>query len=715
LGYLVRLILAGNEEPAQRVDAELSSDRLSSVPGGGDFSGGEVLRLGRPSGGLRVARTNEDRQVTWYTAAPDVLDLIGPERQKLAGELATWLELLREPASVLICSRLEPEVEVVDLPSVRSEGAELRSSLVDHLAKHRRESPSFRRQVYVTMADESGGAGVPPGSPGWFVRPGSPPALAEGRWRERPTDLQAGGRFLASLWLERLPGIEVAPGWLWALVGIPGEFDLVLNVRPRTDAHAERSLRRRMLGLRAQELAASQRGEAGDPRLEAAMESTVRLRQVLARSEGKLFDLAVTLTVAADSPTETRRLLQMARSHGAALRAGLAPAWCSQAPARLQTALLSGQPAGPRRVVQSAELATFWPWLDDWSGTRGGAVHLGRHLRTGAPVWLDLRDANALPNANLGVVAASGSGKSYLGGLMGLEAVRLGVQTVILDPENEHRRWCEAVGGRYLSLGDSVASGFNLLEMAEPGEAPSAVVELLSLLCGHLSPAETGQVADAVRWTVTEAGTGIAVLSDCLPRLRQTEVGEAVAHRLLPWLDGTPGALFNCAGRGPVVSTAVAVGLRELPATWVPAATLLVSHWLWSWIRSTPGPKQAIVDEAGLLADNAPLQRLMAHLARRIRKYQGSLVLLTQSAGDLLGSAPGEVMAVNSAAMLLGSQHPAAATRLQQGFLLDDAQRQWLERAGRGEFLLLQGQRRSPIRIEAPDRYHALLSADHSS
>jgi hypothetical protein len=33
LGYLGRLILAGNEEPAQRVDAELSSDRLSSVPG----------------------------------------------------------------------------------------------------------------------------------------------------------------------------------------------------------------------------------------------------------------------------------------------------------------------------------------------------------------------------------------------------------------------------------------------------------------------------------------------------------------------------------------------------------------------------------------------------------------------------------------------------------------------------------------------------------
>ncbi|MGB9483304.1 MAG: DUF87 domain-containing protein, partial [Candidatus Dormiibacterota bacterium] len=503
-----------------------------------------------------------------------------------------------------------------------------------------------------------------------------------------------------------------APGWLWALVGVPADFDLVLDIWPRAPGGADRTLRRRMLGLRARELAAGERGEEGDPRLQAALDSAARLREVLARSEGKLFDLAMTVTVAADSPDETHRVAGQLRSRMTALRGALAPAWCSQAPARLQTELRSTEPSGPRRVVQSRELASLWPWLDDWDGRTSGAVNLGRHLRTGAPVWLNLHDTSALPNANLGVVAASGSGKSYLGGLLGLEAVRLGVRTVVLDPENEHRRWCEAVGGQYLSLGESAPCGFNLLEMAEPGEAPSAVAELVSLLCGRLSPSEIGQVSDSVRRTLAEAGSGTAVLSDCLPRLRQSEAGEAVAVRLIPWLDGTPGALFNSPGRGPAVEIAAAVGLRELPATWVPAATLLVSHWLWSWIRSQDGHKQAIVDEAGLLADNEPLQRLMAQLARRIRKYQGSLVLLTQSAGDLLGSAPGEVMAVNSATMLLGSQHPAAAVRLQQGFLLDDDQRQWLERATRGQFLLLLGPRRSPIQIETAEQYHRLLSSD---
>ncbi|MGC2208045.1 MAG: DUF87 domain-containing protein [Candidatus Dormiibacterota bacterium] len=654
----------------------------------------------------------------WLTGAPDILDLVGSERAKLTAALASWLDELRLPMRFLICSRRErwcPSSTLVDPSGVVSE---LQGDLQEQLTDAIRQRPIFRRQVFVTIAGaaDSTVADIPDLArqtfgQTWTRQESRPPALAEGPRRERPTFLKVGGHWIASLWLERLPGAEVEPGWLWSLVGVPGEFDLLLQLWPRSDHEADRSLRRRTLGLRARQLVAAERDEGSDPRLEAALSSTARLRTVLAQSQGKLFDLAMTVTVAADSPEGTRHLVRSMCSRLAGLRALLVPAWCDQGPARSQTELISDRASGPRQVVHSAEAASCWPWLDDWDGSVAGAVNLGRHVRTLAPVWLTLHGDSALPNANLGVVAASGSGKSYLAGLLGLEAVRLGVRTVVLDPENEHRRWCDAAGGQYLSLGETLPYSFNLLEMAEPGEAPSAVAELISLLCGPLSPTEIGQVADAVRWTLNQAESATVVLSDCLPRLRQSEVGEAVAHRLLPWLDGNAGALFNRPGRGPAVQSVAAIGLRELPDAWVPAATLLISHWFWNWVRSQDGRKQAIVDEAGLLADNAPLQRLMAQLARRIRKYQGSLVLLTQSAGDLLGSAPGEVMAVNSATMLLGSQHPAAALRLQRGFLLDDDQRQWLERAGRGQFLLLLGRRRSPIQIEAPPRYHSILAA----
>ena len=664
---------------------------------------------------MNSGESADQLQLPWRLQAPDILDLIASERLKNAGELAVWLEQLRDPVRLLVCTRRELGGELGPRPPAGQVAAELQQAMEEHIAEGLRSRPIFRRRVFVAPSGPGADSGPPPSAALRVGEQERPPPLAEGPWMERPTMLRAGGRYLTSFWLERLPGVSVAPGWLWSLVGIPAEIDLVLGIWPRSRGEADRALRRRVLGLRARELARGERGEEGDPRVRAGLDAASRLRDVLARSEGKLFDLAVTLTVAGDSPDETRKLARLIRSRITALRAELAPAWCSQGPARRQTELLSTRPVGPRRVVHTEELASLWPWLDDWDGITPGAVNLGTHLRTGAPVWLNLHDVSALPNANLGVVAASGSGKSYLGGLLGLEGVRLGVRTIVLDPENEHRRWCESVGGDYLALGESDSSGFNLLEMAEPGEAPSAVAELVTLLCGQLSPAEAGELSGAVRWALNQASSGTAVLSDCLPRLQQSAAGEAVANRLLPWLDGAPGALFNSPGRGPAVEIAAAVGLRELPAAWVPAATLLVSHWLWSWVRTQPGRKQAIVDEAGLLTDNAPLQRLMAQLARRVRKYQGSLVLLTQSAGDLLGSAPGEVMAVNSATMLLGSQHPAAALRLQRGFDLDDGQRRWLEQATRGQFLLLLGKRRTPVLIQAPTRYHRLLSTEGSS
>jgi hypothetical protein len=667
---------------------------------------------------LSAAGDAEEIEGLWLVEAPDILDLVAPERAKLAGTLAAWLDALRLPAKLLVCSRQDLEAPVSTGPGGAGFAAELQSELEAAFGPGSDGRQVFRRQVFLAVSSGDGrkerrSGGGPPMMATASVRPMTrPPGLAEGPWRELPSALLAGGRWMVSLWLERLPGVEVEPGWLWALVGLRGEFDLLLEIWPRSHGEADRSLRRRMRGLRARQLVAGDRGDVEDPGVAAAMESTSQLRRVLATSQGGLFDVAVTVTVAASTAQGAGELAAQLGSRTAALRGLLVPAWCDQAPARMRTGLRSSRGHSRKRVVHTAELASCWPWLDAWNGQVSGAARIGSHLRTGAPVWLALFDEGSLPNANLGVVAASGSGKSYLGGLLGLEAVRLGVQTVVIDPENEHRRWCEAAGGQYLEIGEPLATSFNLLEMAEPATAPSAVAELLSLLWGHLSPAEIGCVAEAVRGTLDEAGGRPMVISDCLPRLRRTEVGESLATRLLPWVEGPAGALFNRPGRGPTVGTVAAIGLRELPAAWVPAATLLISHWLWSWIRFQPGPKQAIVDEAGLLSDNAPLQRLMAHLARRIRKYRGSLVLLTQSAGDLLGSAAGEVMAVNSATMLLGNQHPAAAQRLQRAFLLDEAQRSWLEGASRGEFLLLMGSRRSSVQIEAPPLYHRLLAAE---
>jgi hypothetical protein len=68
------------------------------------------------------------------------------------------------------------------------------------------------------------------------------------------------------------------------------------------------------------------------------------------------------------------------------------------------------------------------------------------------------------------------------------------------------------------------------------------------------------------------------------------------------------------------------------------------------------------------------------------------------------------VVATNPAIILLGGHRSAETVRMQGAYGLTDAQRRSLEAAGRGDFLLLAGDRRLGVHIEQPGLHHALLT-----
>jgi hypothetical protein len=109
-----------------------------------------------------------------------------------------------------------------------------------------------------------------------------------------------------------------------------------------------------------------------------------------------------------------------------------------------------------------------------------------------------------------------------------------------------------------------------------------------------------------------------------------------------------------------------------------------------------------VVDELGLLFEDPTIRRFVVSLARRIRKYNGSLVFATQNPGDLLSSDQGTVVATNPAVVFFGAQRPGEAAKLQETFHLSPRQRAYLEGARRGEFLLAAGSDRLAVQVQAP-------------
>jgi type IV secretory pathway VirB4 component len=306
--------------------------------------------------------------------------------------------------------------------------------------------------------------------------------------------------------------------------------------------------------------------------------------------------------------------------------------------------------------------------------------------------------------------------------LIALEAATRGVGTVIIDPEGEYQRLVYSLGGDYLRLAPDCGASLNVFDAGDAAttqsggdaEVVGAVVDLVSVLCGDtLSEIERAHIDAAASTAVSRArGLGRApVLGDCLNHLESAAPDVAVVLRR--FTSGSLGGLFNQPTSVHLDAPVVGIGLRDLKDELVPAATLIVAEWLWSLVRRQRRRRHIVFDEVGLLCVHAPLRSLLVQLARRCRKYDASLVVATQNVGDLLGTEEGVVIATNPAIVLLGGHRGVETSRMQQAFSLTDEQRRMLERASRGEFLLLAGNRRLALHVEAPDLHHSLLTTAH--
>jgi type IV secretory pathway VirB4 component len=153
----------------------------------------------------------------------------------------------------------------------------------------------------------------------------------------------------------------------------------------------------------------------------------------------------------------------------------------------------------------------------------------------------------------------------------------------------------------------------------------------------------------------------------------------------------------------------IAIGNREVPEELVPVTTLLLGRLLWELVRRVPRRRHIILDEVGMLTSHPALRQLLSQLARRCRKYGSSLLVATQNVQDLLRSEEGTVVASNCAVVLCGGHRAVEVTAMERAFGLTEAQHRRLERAPRGEFLLIAGERRGMIQVDIPTVYRQMI------
>ncbi|MFF4501583.1 VirB4 family type IV secretion system protein [Streptomyces sp. NPDC001401] len=541
---------------------------------------------------------------------------------------------------------------------------------------------------------------------------------------------------------------EVTPGWLAPLLNFPGHLDIALHIEPVPSPIAAAGLKKQRARLESGRRTGFDKGHLDDPEVEAAAADAAELAYRIARGEGKLFHVALYLTVHAPDEESLAEHAAAVRAIAESLLMTVAPTTYRALPGWLATLPLGIDTLKIRRTFDTAALAACFPFTSPdlpaatgEDGTASGVLY-GLNAVSGAPV---LWDRFAQDNYNSITLARSGAGKSYLAKLELLRLLFSGVTASVIDPEDEYVRLAETVGGHVIALG---ADGVRLNPFDLPAATDGAEDVLnrrvlflhtfLAVLLGtDVTAAETavldraflaayaraGITGDARTWSRTPPTlTGLAaVLTE-----DGSETAAGLADRLVPYTSGSHAQLFNGPSTAATAGHLVVFALRQLPEEVKAPAMLLALDAIWRQVTSRAGSGRhlVVVDEAWLLMRDGAGARFLFRMAKAARKYWTGLAVVTQDADDVLASPLGRAIVSNAATQVLLRQAPQAIDTISENFHLCHGERAFLLSAGRGEALLLTGDRRHKvalISIAAPGEHEVIttdpgeLAAQHAA
>ncbi len=564
--------------------------------------------------------------------------------------------------------------------------------------------------------------------------------VAPGSCEVRADHLQLDGQYARVLAVTLYPR-TVTPGWLAPLVEGDLPLELSVHVRPLQSADMVRALGQQIARLQSARLAQARSERIADPEREIALEDAERLRDRLQRGDERIFSVSLYILVRGSTRREldelTRRVetqLDGMLAHSRRARWEQERGFRSCLPEGRDQLLVS-------RNLDTSALAATLPFVGSSLSMERGVLY-GVAPRTQAPIIVDPFDDD-LDNYHLVVVAPSGSGKSYFVKLMALRTLILGVDYLVVDPEDEYRALARDVGGQVVRLAPSSQQHINPLDLVLPdasaeidgpegalAEAIDTVATRLELLLcagagargapGTLDTDERAVLDRALHGTYAAAGITpdtvaegrpapmLAALHDTLARM-----GGDVASRLATRLERHARAgLFAGPTNVALDRAFVVFQIRDLPEELWPLAIHWIGGYVWNRARRQRRPRRLVVEEAAMLLAHPSGGAFLAEVARRARKHYLGLVTITQKIADLSSSEHGDTILTNAAMKLLLKQTSEIIDVADARFRFTWEERRWLLGAARGEGLLLVGGQRLQIRIVGSNAEHRLATTN---
>lgn len=533
---------------------------------------------------------------------------------------------------------------------------------------------------------------------------------------------------------------EIYTGWLSSVINIDEVLDISMFIYPVDTQIVLNNLRKKVTQLEASMNINSEKGRVRDPGLEAALQDAEELRDQLQIGAEKFFRYGLYITIYADSMDELNFV-----QHKIETIFGQQLVFSKVASSQQEQGLNSTVPQLAdelqiRRNMNTGAISTSFPFTSaDLTDNKGVLYGINMHNN-----GLVIFDRFSLENANMVVFAKSGAGKSFTVKLEALRSMMVGSDIVIIDPENEYQKLCDAVGGSYIRLSlnsDTRINPFDLPRVIDTDEADDALRANLVTLHGllrqmlggaqttasgqvvaGLTPAEEADIDQALIDTYARVGITsdplthnstpptISDLYDTLLHMGGT--GPSLAQRLRKFTSGTFAGIFSQQSNIDINNNMVVFNIRDLEDELRPTAMYIVLNHIWNITRTDQKKRMLIVDEAWQLMKYDDSANFLFSLAKRARKYQLGLTTITQDVEDFVGSKMGRAIVSNSSMQLLLKQSTSAVDVLAQVFKLTDEEQKRLSNFPVGQGLFFAGQNHVHIQIQASDTEYNLINTN---
>jgi type IV secretory pathway VirB4 component len=515
----------------------------------------------------------------------------------------------------------------------------------------------------------------------------------------------------------------VSPNWLYPLITFDHPLYISMYIYPTETKGVLEDLKRKIAEMEATIENDIKAGKVVDPAVQVALDDALALQAELAKGAERFFQFGLYITIPAETLEELNQITKEVDSVLGALLIISRQATLQMEEGFKSTLPLFYDKLQVWRNMDTTSLSMTFPFTTA-ALTRNEGILYGINEHDGS---LIIFDRFTLENANSVILGKSGGGKSFLVKLESLRLLMMGVEVIIIDPENEYQKLTSSVGGEFVVFSSSSDYKINPFDLAitevAPDELSNKILDLHSLMkviMGDLTPSQDALLDRALVLTYKEKGItpDIETFKNEPPLLEdlykiflgmETPEAKELADRLEKFVSGSASGIFNQQSNFDIKNPFTVFGIRDLEENLRPVAMYIILDYIWNRIRKDKKKRILVVDEAWYLIKHKESAAYLYSFAKRARKYLLGLTTITQDVEDFLSTDEGKAIIHNSSLQIILKQSTSAIEKITEVFYLTGGEKHFLLSAGIGEGLFFAGHSHVGFKVIASEEEKSLI------